>query len=393
MIKIDFEHCTGCGACVQACPKKCIQNKENNEGFVFPDINSNECIKCNLCEKVCPISNTISKDTITSVYAVNDKNDDACLSATSGGFFGILAEYVLSNGGVIYGCAMCGHDVEHKRASNHKELQLLKGSKYVQSNTKDTFIKAKNDLKSGRLVLYSGTPCQIAGLITFLGREYDNLITADVICHGVPSQAYFRKYIQGLEKHSNGTISDFSFRSKNNRGWSLAGEYTLKSSIKENKKKLYYFESYYYFYFLEGSIYRDSCYQCKYANIDRVSDFTLGDFWGVEGLHVEFDTEKGCSLVITNTTKAKDIFTQLDMNSKEVTVEEAIKHNAQLIEPSKKPSSRQIRLKEYESNTYDVINSTFLKQNKKEILVAKIKYMVPYRLKNLLLKIKYGIGK
>lgn len=393
MIKIDLKYCTGCGACIQVCPQKCMQFKENSEGFIFPDIQNANCINCNMCERVCPIFNTVLKKTITNVYAVNDKDDVACLKATSGGFFGILAEYVLYNGGVVYGCAMHEHNVEHTRVENHKKLQLLKGSKYVQSNTKDTFIKAKNDLKSGRLVLYSGTPCQIAGLINYLGRKYDNLITVDVVCHGVPSQAYFDKYIRGLEKKIKGRISDFSFRSKNNKGWSLAGEYSIKSGAQYRKKKLYYFDSYYYYYFLEGSIYRDSCYHCEYANMDRVSDFTLGDFWGIERLHVEFDIEKGCSLVTTNTTKAKEIFSELYMNSKEVSIEDAIKYNTQLIEPTKKPASRKNRLKEYECDTYDEIDSIFLKERKRERLAAKLKYMIPCRVKNVLLKFKYRIEK
>lgn len=390
MIKVDYKKCTACGACVQKCHKGCIELKKDDNGFLYPHINESECVECGLCETVCPIGNSlVAKNTIA--YACANKDSDMLFNATSGGVFGAIASYVLSNNGVVYGCAYTEHlKATHIRIDNIQSLHVLFGSKYVQSNTLTTYKECEEDLKAEKQVLYSGTPCQIAGLKNYLKKEYKNLITVDIVCHGVASQAYFDKYIDFFEKKENAECLDYSFRSKKNAGWSVAGIATLKNSKgKVFDKKQYYFSSYYYHYYLSCSIYRESCYSCEYANLNRVGDFTLGDFWGAEGLDIPFDVEKGCSLVLLNSEKAILLFEKLNLQKYEVPLEIAVKYNKQLSNPSSSRYDRNELLREYREEHAATINKNFKKKNKKKILIGKIKYMVPKGLKRILLKVKY----
>lgn len=223
MIKVDYEHCTGCGACVQKCPKNCISWEEEKLGFLYPSVDVEKCINCGLCESVCPIGQDITALENQKAYAVVHEKANVLLTSTSGGAFSVLADYVLSQDGVVYGASMDDNlQVEHIRIAAIEELDKLKGSKYVQSTTGETFKQAETDLKAGKEVLYVGTPCQIAGLHRFLSREYDNLITADIVCHGVGSQAYFDRFVQYLE-NCHGKITDIQFRMKSLAGWSCGG--------------------------------------------------------------------------------------------------------------------------------------------------------------------------
>ncbi|MGI6094990.1 MAG: Coenzyme F420 hydrogenase/dehydrogenase, beta subunit C-terminal domain [Lachnospiraceae bacterium] len=394
MINGSDIHCTGCGACVQICPQTCIKMDEDSNGFLRPVINHEFCVKCDLCSDTCPIYDGNKKNEIKEAYVVQSTNIQNCKEATSGGMFGALAEYVLSRGGVVYGAIM-DKDliVKHSRETTFNGISDLRGSKYVQSNTLNSFIDARKDLQDGKIVLYTGTPCQIAGLKKYLKHPFENLITADIICHGVPSQAYFNKYIQYLENSLHRNIIDINFRDKRVDGWSLAGSIKTKDALSEKMLKMHYFNHYYYYYFLEGSIYRESCYSCKYAKIDREGDFTLGDFWGIEGLKVKMNKSLGCSLVLLNTSKAKQIFEMLAIKSNRVDMEDAIRHNDQLKEPSRMPESRKKRLAEYREYSADNINKIFEKSNRKRIFVGKIKYAVPYPLRCILVKIKYKVSR
>lgn len=387
------KYCTACGACVQKCPKGCISLKENEDGFMYPEINNEKCIECDLCQKVCPIlqGNELNiKD--QKAYAFVEKDNDLLMNATSGGAFGAIARYVLKHDGIVYGSAYEQFPiVKHIRIDNFNDLRRLNGSKYVQSNTADTFIQAERDLKNNKLILYSGTPCQIAGLKKYLGSDYENLITIDIICHGVPSQAYFNKFVYGLSDEEKINISEISFRSKKNSQGSYSGVYSgtfLKNNKKFNKK-FNYFDHYYYFYFLHGLTYRQSCYLCEYANRNRVGDFTIGDFWGSEAENISFETRKGCSLVLLNSKKAKSLFEKIDAYKQEVDIENAIRCNKQLQEPTKKKEDGLRILKEYSSSDYKVMQKRFARQYKKSIIIGKIKYKIPNGIKKLLLRAKY----
>ena len=391
MIEVNYEKCTACGACVQKCPKNCIELKSDDNGFLYPSVNTTECIGCGLCDKVCPIEKQSSEAKTPTAYACATTEDSMLIQATSGGIFGAIAIYVLEQGGVVYGCAYTEHlQATHIRIDNKESLSVLFGSKYVQSNTYSTYKECEEDLKSGKQVLYSGTPCQIAGLKKYLQKDYTNLLTVDLVCHGVASQAYFDKYIGLLEKEEGAVCTNYNFRSKRNAGWSVAGIASFKTdSGKVFDKKQYYFSNYYYYYYLACSIYRESCYSCEYANLNRVGDFTLGDFWGAEGLDIPFDVEKGCSLVLLNSEKAISLFEKLNLQKHEVSLDIAIKYNKQLSESSHARYDRNELLREYREEQAATIQQIFKKKNKKQILIGKMKYIIPMSIKKVLLKYKY----
>lgn len=392
MIKLNYEKCTACGACIQKCPKNCIELNSDENGFLYPRVNTIECIGCGLCDNVCPIGKQSNETKIPIAYACATAEDSMLIQATSGGVFGVIAIYVLGQGGVVYGCAYTEHlQATHIRIDNIESLSVLFGSKYVQSNTRDTYKECEEDLKSGKQVLYSGTPCQIAGLKNYLQKDYTNLITVDLVCHGVASQAYFDKFIELLEKEEGAVCTNYNFRSKRNAGWSVAGIASFKTDRgKTFDKKQYYFSNYYYYYYyLACSIYRESCYSCEYANLNRVGDFTLGDFWGAEGLDIPFNVEKGCSLVLLNSKKAILLFEKLNLQKYQVPLDIAIKYNKQLSESSHARYDRNELLREYREETAETSQLNFKKKNKKKILIGKMKYSIPKGLKRMLLKIRY----
>ena len=392
MIQIDLKHCTCCGACVQACPKQCITRREHENGFLYPVVNSESCIRCGRCEAVCPI-NKSARETAPKASAAVSRKKKQLEKASSGGAFGAIADYILAQGGIVYGCAFTDHlRAVHIRISSARQLPVLFGSKYVQSNTANTFVQVKQDLKSGKTVLYSGTPCQIAGLRHFLGRDEERLILVDIICHGVPSQAYFDKYIRWIESEQKGSVVDYQFRSKRNHGWSLAGEYTLVDEKGEKKrKKLFYFDHYYYYYFLESSIYRECCYHCKYTNLSREGDFTLGDLWGAERFSNPFDTSRGCSLVLVNTPKASEIMQHLELDTAEIELGTAARYNEQLVRPSKRHPEREKRIVDYICWSAQEIQADFLKRYRVARIKGKVKYMVPTPLIKYINWIRYRV--
>ena len=386
MLSVNFQKCTGCGACVQACPKKCISWDEKDFGFNYPLIDVDVCVDCGRCENVCPIDSDLKKPDGQRAYAVVLKDKDTLLKSTSGGMFSALAGYVFENKGVVYGCSMeSGFQVKHIRVSLEMDLEKLRGSKYVQSNTENTFAQAEADLKNGLVVLYTGTPCQIAGLYSYLGKEYDNLITADIVCHGVGSQKYFDKFMDYL-KEANKDMTDLKFRSKKFAGWSCGtGTISVQVDKKLIQKPFYDYKNYYYRYFLNSEIFRESCYFCSYANIARQGDFTLGDFWGVEKLGLDLDTSKGCSLLLVNTQKGAEIFNTIDLVGKcEVSIDNAVKHNGQLSCPSDRKASRAERMNEYNAVTGVEIQKRYLKANKKVRLKGFAKRVMPYSLRRKL---------
>ncbi|MBQ8291235.1 MAG: Coenzyme F420 hydrogenase/dehydrogenase, beta subunit C-terminal domain [Clostridia bacterium] len=384
--------CTACGACKQVCPVACITMQEDENGFLKPIINTEQCIGCNRCLTVCPIEMPL-QEVRSKAYAVVSRNLDFLSAATSGGAFGVIASFVIENGGVVYGCAY-GEALKpmHMRVETKSALEIFFGSKYIQSDTGETFVSAQRDLKENKLVLFSGTPCQIAGLKAFLGKEYDNLLTVDLICHGVPSYAYFRKYLDGLEEKEKMVITDFSFRSKKNRGWSVNGTFLgyQQNYNRKKEKKLNNCDSYYYSYFLEGDIYRESCYTCKYATLQRVGDFTLGDFWGAEGADLPFSVKKGCSLVLVNTNKANDVFPKLNFLCQEISIEDACKFNGQLNKPTKVSARREELLRQYREFSSQEIEKFYKKNNKKKIFIKKLKNLIPVSIKNVILKMRYA---
>lgn len=380
--------CTGCRMCVQICPVKAIDMKENEEGFFEPIINKEKCIKCGLCFKRCPQLNDVKvgkKINSHKVFAMKNKNTEEQKNSSSGGVFSVLARYVLENNGAVYGaCFDEKLKLEHIRIDKQENLYKLRGSKYLQSNTKNTFELVKNDLNKGVKVLYVGTPCQIAGLKNYLGKDYEELLLVDLVCHGVPSQKLFDKYLTWLKKKNNSSIIEYEFRSKEKKSWGL----NLKVKFESGKER--YIPANldpYYKSFLNGSTYRECCYNCKYAKIERVGDITIADYWGIEKEHPDFYDKNGVSAVIINTNAGFKAFENIkdEVEYRDTEIEKIIAKNKNLQEPTIRNSIR--------NNAYkDIDRKKFINYSKKNLKFKKdikdiIKNLIPIKIKKKIKKI------
>ena len=329
-MKIEtLKECCGCAACLNKCPKNAIVMKENKQGYSYPDIDKNKCISCGLCEKVCPILNKLKKSKIQNqkFYAVKNKNEEIRSISSSGGVFNEIADYFLKNNGVVYGAIFTkDFKVNHIRAEKESDKNKMRGSKYVQSDIQDVYKNIERDLKENKQVLFSGTPCQIAAVKKYLGKEEENLVTCDIICHGVSSPKVFREYLKMQSKKFKSEITSVSFRSKKIKGFIQSMEIGFKNG-QRYLQKLY--KDVYGYSFLNEILIRYSCFDCPYSNINRIGDITLGDFWGIEHITKSFDDKKGVSLVIINTNKGKEIFDNIKENFQviETNQDESLKYN------------------------------------------------------------------
>ena len=310
----DIKVCSGCEACVNACLHDAITMKPNWKGFLYPSIDTSKCIDCKLCQKTCPVNKgerNVFEFTEAAVYI--DGNKEQLYRASSGGAFGTVARYVLAQGGVVFGCSMDDdYNVKFISIDNIQDLQKLHGSKYVQSKVGMIYRQVKEVLKSGRLALMCACPCQIDGLKSFLRKDYDNLITMDLICHGVPSQPYFREYVKDLlSRKAKMGITTFRFRHKE--------ETCCETQHTTSSKKTVYVgfqnKDYYMTYFLWGKGYRNSCYRCLYPGKKRVGDFTVGDFWNNKNAKLPIDVSHGASVIFFNSEKAKCLKHMFEENS------------------------------------------------------------------------------
>lgn len=320
------ESCCGCFACYSICPIRAITMEPDEEGFWYPQINYDKCIQCNKCNSVCPFEGNTIVQPNDVIYAVKNKDDEVRMESSSGGMFSILSDYVLSNNGVVYGAKFDdSFNVIHGRAETVRECTKFRGAKYVQSFIDDAFKKAKEDIQQGRLCLFSGTPCQISGLINYLGNksDLDNLITCDIICHGVPSPLVWRDYL----KEWCGTVLSVNFRSKRN-GWhqSELSIVTNDGVLSDNHSNNGYSQLYFCHYTL-----RPSCANCPFASVNRCGDFTIGDYWGIEKNDPTFDDDKGVSLVFVNSEKARRLFEKVRTNIiyKRSIIEDCLQPNLQ----------------------------------------------------------------
>lgn len=331
MIEIFRKQCTGCRACEKMCKKNAIEMVADEKGFLYPKVNYKKCIECGLCKLRCPINNE-EKENDIKAYAAFNKNQEIRENSSSGGVFTVFAEYFLDKGGVVFGV---GFDEEFKaenvKVENKGDLKKLRGAKYLQSNTKDTYLEAKKLLEEGKKVYYSGTPCQIEGLYSYLGKQYENLITQDLICHGVPSPKVWEEYL----KYKGKKIKDIRFRSKEKCTWE---NYELSFTYEDGKESINHNKDVYMNLFLKDVILRDSCYNCKFKKENRMSDITLADFWGIDEVEKGFNDKRGTSLLILNSAKAKDLVEKLrdKIELKEVDLKKAIKHNKSMVSSVKK---------------------------------------------------------
>lgn len=334
--------CTGCGACMQVCPAGAIHMGDNGEGFLYPEVDAGRCTGCGLCEQHCHLLTARGRDTEPGVWAVVHRDRGTLRESTSGGAFSALARAVLRQGGKVAGCAFTpGWEAVHVLVDDEAGLARLRGSKYVESDLGDIYAQVRDALRGQIPVLFCGTGCQVAGLRAFLAREDTRLLyTVDLICHGVPSRALFRRHVDYLERKLGEPLAHYAFRHKEKGRW---GEYRYAyQGVSGKRKSGGPGQDAYYAHFLGGSTYRASCYQCRYANTARPGDITLGDFWGIEDAQPALPVRYGVSLVLTHTEKGRTLLLeqaeQLDCTP--CALADAVAENRNLRSPSPRPAGR-----------------------------------------------------
>ena len=404
---INKSKCCGCNSCVQKCPKKCISMQEDEEGFLYPHIDTDICIDCHVCEKVCPVINKNEPRTPLACYAAKNPDENIRMKSSSGGIFSMLAEKVINDGGVVFGAGFNRKwQVVHSYTETKEGIAAFRGSKYVQSVIGNTYKETEFFLKQGREVLFSGTPCQIAGLKKYLCKEYENLITVDFICHGVPSPGVFRWYLQEvLNNHAARkvkkdsimfptttsipkgdiqmpegiSITDIRFRDKR-EGWK---KYCFTLQIAEdpsndkdrtvtyssNLHKNLYLKG-----FLKDLYLRPSCYDCPSKCLSSQSDITIADFWGINRINNSLDDNGGISAILANSAKGKKLLENIDLNLYEVSFNDILKNNSAINHSSRVPSNRK-RFWSYKGSLHERIQ-IFAKTP----LLLKLIHFVNYRI-------------
>ena len=303
---IKKEKCCGCHACYNICPQSAINMFKDSEGFLYPSISVDKCINCGRCVQSCPGIKFPEINNFNRAYACYAKNKVEHLSSSSGGFFSVLARQILQENGEICGAAFDGVKVKHIVTNNSMDLDKIKKTKYVQSTIGEAYSQVEKTLKKGKTILFSGTPCQVAGLKLFLGKDYDNLVCIDLICHGVPSPEVFARYLS--EKGKNHKIIAMSFRNKHPGERNRTLDYFLDNGDKISET---YEESLYIKGFIQNLYVRPSCFQCNYKGIKRCSDITIGDFLGIDEFYPEFSNYMGTSAVILHSEKGIEMFEKI----------------------------------------------------------------------------------
>lgn len=375
MLKIDEINCCGCNACAQICPKQCIHLIENTEGFLYPKIDQDACIECNLCNKACPIHATEENlPKPIKALAFQHTNNEILLSSSSGGAFNAIAQEIISSGGIVFGAKFNkSWSVEHSFTNNPNEIKLFQGSKYIQSDIKHMFTETEKFLKAGKYVLFSGTPCQIEGLFSFLRKDYKNLYTINVSCHGVPSPLIWRKYLEEEFKDCK-SIKHIEFRNKRT-SWTK-----FRLLIESRNKTIddIHYDNPYLLGFLYNIYLRKSCYNCIYKKKIFKSDFTLADYWHIDKNSSDFDITKGVSLILVNTEKGINLMHKIEKQhrTKEISVNDALLFNNGLKQYTEKPAVRETFFKNLKSNH---ISSQIIK----DIVPSPIKRLIYLFKKNL----------
>ena len=361
MIQISSA-CTGCHACVAICSQKCIDMEDSGEGFMFPVVHMESCIQCDRCKEVCPVLRMPDRNQHTRVVALKSKDEAERENSTSGGVFPLLAKQLLNDGGIIYGAVYeCDFSVRHVAVENSEYLPLLQGTKYVQSKIGRVFTEVEDKLKTGRSVLFSGTPCQCAGLRAFLGKNYDNLILVDLICHGVPSPKVWQTYIDYRAKQENGGKRPvrINMRSKIS-GWSRYStefDYGNGKTTRIQNSQDFFIKS-----FIGNICLRSSCSDCLAKGTERCTDLTLGDYWGIWSQHPEFSDEKGTSIVFVHSAKGMDMLNRVKGQTEwlEIPIEDAYRENMSMVSSSKPHEKRNEFLDRITSDNFgDVVREYF----------------------------------
>lgn len=358
---IEKSKCVGCMACKNICPKNAINIKIDKNGFEYPEIDENICVKCGMCKKVCPVLH-LHEDKLKNieVYACINKNDGVRLESSSGGVFSLIAEYILRQNGVVFGAKFNNKlEVVHDYAENLNELEQFRGSKYLQSQINDSYKKAKFFLESGRKVLFTGTPCQIEGLICYLSKDYENLYTQDIICHGVPSPKVWKKNLEYRKQLKGELPINVNFRRKDILGWS---NYQVSYKYSKEEKNICHRDDPYMLFFLNNLNLRESCYQCNFKKINRNSDITIADFWGINNINKNLNDEKGISAVIVNSNKGKHMLEAIkqDLKLSKANIEDIIKYNSCINKSTWYNKDRERFFDDLEKNDFEYLIEKYL---------------------------------
>lgn len=375
------ENCCGCGSCYQICPQNCIELQYDGEGFLYPSINYEKCLNCGLCENSCPVNKSSSYSECSSkveLYAAINKDEKIRMNSSSGGIFTLFAEWILDHGGLIFGAAFDDDwTVHHVAIESRNELFKLRSSKYMQSRTERTYSEVKQKLLENRLVLYTGTPCEIEGLKKYLKNDYENLYTQDIICHGSPSPKLWKKYVEYRERRANADLRELSFRHKKvgRSTYSVQFEFANNTKYEKLAAKDIYTQM-----FLQNLCLRPSCYNCSFKKINRVSDITLGDFWGCDEFCPELDDGKGCSIVIVHSEKGRKLFDAIKSKIKyeEIDELEAFTYNPSMTMSASMPKLRDEFMAQIDTISIDELANKYLKH---PTLKSRISEVIPKKLK------------
>ena len=362
-MKIAMQDCCGCHACASVCPKQCISMKPNGEGFLYPQVEEALCVNCGKCEAVCPVLHPAVPDANGGPAAYAAIHPDARIRAesSSGGVFSALAKEVLDRKGIVFGAAWTEdfRKVRHIAVESEEELSSLRGSKYLQSEMGDCYVRVRSALEAGRAVLFSGTPCQVEGLHAFLGSAYENLLLVDIVCHGVPAPAVWQCYLDQCSQTAGAEIRSVSFRDKQ-RGWK---QYKVKLSWENGTNQVRsllkdpFMEA-----FLGNACLRPSCHNCRFKRVSRVSDLTLADFWGVEDACPEMDDDRGTSLVLVHSEKGGRILEKVNLQLRRVSLEEALTGNPSAASVSAAHPNREAFLAALDTMPFETAVKTWVRK-------------------------------
>ena len=378
----EKKDCCGCSACADVCPINAIKMELDEEGFLYPKINEDICIHCGKCDKVCgfsPVMKRAMPFTLPKAYGVKHRNDRVRISSRSGAAFVAFSDIILKQGGVIYGAVMhADFSVSHVRADNYPQRNMMKKAKYVQSSTVGIYPNVECDLKAGKSVLFSGTPCQVAGLLAYLQEnkiDDSKLFCCDLVCHGVPSPAIWKNYVDYIQKKYKRKIIEANFRDKE-FGWDSHCE----SFVLENCSKKVVSRDYTDLFY-DHIMFRPACYNCQFANVYRPGDLTLADFWGIEKNDASFNDNQGVSLVLVNTAKGMELFEKAKQDFKWFECEITNCIQPTLVKPNTASSRREAFWNDYNRMNF----SDFWKKYTKPLTM-------PMRLKKIVKNILYRLG-